>query len=255
LGSYQIVRSKMEKTRVILTDERLALHVPKTELFNSENLKAMLKEYDFVYIKPDCGRGGKRVILIVSQDDGGYQIYYDTEATKVNKITAAVKFVDKIADGDQFIIQQGINMLRIGRAPFDLRVNVQKPYENWEVTAMIAKMMAPGKVVTNYCQGSTLVDFEQALQQAGLSREKINQVKGLLTDLGERTATVLNDKYHGLRELGLDIALDSGAEPWILEVNTKPKYPKGINKKFDRYRRIIRGNPISTDAKLSDEKI
>jgi hypothetical protein len=53
---------------------------------------------------------------------------------------------------------------------------------------MIAKMMAPGKVVTNYCQGSTLVEFEQALLQAGLSKDKTNQVKELLTYLGERTA-------------------------------------------------------------------
>jgi hypothetical protein len=232
----------MEKTRVLLTDEKLARYVPRTELFNAEKLKAMLKEFNFVYVKPDCGRGGKRIVLIVVQDGGGYQIHYETTTTKVDKIAAVVKFVDKVAAGDQFIIQQGINMLRIGRAPFDVRVNLQKPYEKWEVTAMIAKMMAQGKVVTNYCQGSTLVDFEQALQQAGLTTEKTNQVKKLLTYLGERTASVLNEKYDGLRELGLDIALDGRAEPWILEVNTKPKYPKGLSKKFDRYRRIIQGN-------------
>jgi hypothetical protein len=241
MSSSQVVRSKIEKTRVLLTDTELARYIPKTELFNAENLEAMLKEFNFVYVKPDCGRGGKRVILIVLQDSGDYQIYYETTTTKTDKIAAVVKFVDKVAAGDKFIIQQGINMLRIDRKPFDLRVNVQKPYDKWEVTAMIAKMMAPGKVVTNYCQGSALVDFEQALQQSGLSMDKINEEKELLTYLGERTASVLNEKYHGLRELGLDIALDSKAEPWILEVNTKPKYPKGLSKKFDRYRRIIRG--------------
>ena len=245
MGSYQIVRSKMEKTSVLLTDAELARYVPKTKLFNAENFKAMLKEFHYVYVKPDCGRGGNRVILVVLQDGGGYQIYYETTVTKANKIAAVIKFVNKVAAGDKFIIQQGINMLRINRAPFDLRVNVQKPYKKWEVTAMIAKLMAPGKVVTNYCKGSTLVDFEEALQQAGLSNDKTNQIKELLTYLGERTASVLNEKYRGLRELGLDIALDSKAEPWILEVNTKPKYPKGINKKFDRYRRIIKGNSVS----------
>ena len=245
MGSYQIVRSKMEKTSVLLTDAELALYVPKTKLFNAENLKAMIREFNFVCVKPDRGRGGNRVILVVFHEGGGYLIYYETAVTKVDKIAAVVKFINKIADGDQFIIQQGINMLRIGRSPFDLRVNVQKPYKKWEVTAIIAKVMAPGKVVTNYCQGSTLVDFEQALQQAGLSNNKTSQVTELLTYLGERTASVLNEKFRGLRELGLDIALNSNAEPWILEVNTKPKFPKGINKKFDRYRRIIQGKSIS----------
>lgn len=239
MGSYQIVRSKMEKTRVLLTDTKLARYVPKTELFSEETLKAILKEHNQVYVKPDCGRGGKRVICITAKD-GGYQIYYETTATKVEEIAEATKYVDEVANGDQFIIQQGINLLRIDRAPFDLRVNVQKPYEKWEVTAMIAKMMAKGKVVTNYCQGSTLVEFEQALLKAGLSMAKTNQVKDFLTFLGERTANVLNEKYQGLRELGMDVALDSRIKPWILEVNTKPKYPRGLSSKFDRYRRIIR---------------
>jgi glutathione synthase/RimK-type ligase-like ATP-grasp enzyme len=240
MGSYQIVRSKMEKTRVLLTDAKLARYVPKTQLFDDENLKAIVGEHNQVYVKPDCGRGGKRVIFIKAQDGGGYEIHYETTATKVEEIAAAAKFVDEIANGDPFIIQQGINLLCIDKAPFDLRVNVQKPYEEWEVTAMIAKMMAPGKVVTNYCQGSTLVEFEQALLRAGLSKAKTNQVKELLTVLGERIANVLNNEYHGLRELGMDIALDSRAEPWILEVNTMPKYPRGLSSKFDRYRQIIR---------------
>ncbi len=241
MGAYQVVRSKMEKTRVLLTDAKLARYVPKTEFCNAANLKAMLKEYYQVYVKPDSGRGGNRVIFIVLQEGGGCKIHYETTVAKVDTIAAAAKFIDKVAAGDWFIIQQGIKLLRIGKVPFDLRVNVQKPYKNWEVTAIIAKMMAPGKVVTNYCQGSTLVEFNEALLRAGLSRTKTNKVKELLTDLGEQTATILNEKYRGLRELGLDIALDCNAEPWILEVNTKPRYPRGLSNKFDRYRRIIQG--------------
>ncbi len=240
MGKYQIVRSKMEKTRVMLTDTTLAQYVPKTEPFNAEKLYAMLQEFKQVYVKPDCGRGGKRVILIVLEDDGTYQINYKTSAEKVHEIEKAANFIDKVAAGDPFIIQQGISLLRIDKAPFDLRVNVQKPYTKWEVTAMIAKIMAQGKIVTNYCQGSTLLEFKQALLQAGLNMDEVKQLKGLLTYLGEQTASVLNDKYRGLRELGLDIALDCSTKLWILEVNTKPKYPRGLSKKFDRYRRIIR---------------
>lgn len=240
MGSYQIVRSKMEKTRVLLTDAKLARYIPKTELYNAENLKEILKEFNQAYVKPDCGRGGKRVLYITLQGNRRFIIYHETTVTKVYTITAVTDFVDKIAHGDQFIIQQGISLLRIDKVPFDLRVNVQKPYNKWEVTAMIAKIMAPKKIVTNYCQGSTLVEFEEALLRAGLRLAKTNRIKELLTDLGERTAYVLNEKYHGLRELGLDIALDRRAEPWILEVNTKPKYPRGLSSKFDHYRRIIR---------------
>ncbi len=239
MSSYQVVRSKMDKTRALLTDAKLERYIPKTKLFNNSNLEAMLKEFEQVYVKPDCGRGGKRVISIRLQKNGDCKIHYETTVTKADKIAAAAKFIEKVAAGDRFIIQQGISLLSIGQVPFDLRINVQKPYSKWEVTSMIAKKMAPGKPVTNYSQGSTLVQVDQALLRAGLSRSKVNKLKSLLTELGERTASVLSQKYSGLRELGLDVGLDRNVDPWILEVNTKPKYPKGLSSKFDRYRRII----------------
>lgn len=242
MGKYQIVRSKMEKTRVMLSNTNLTPYVPETELFNAKQLYVMLQEFNQVYVKPDCGRGGKRVILIRLVDDGTYQFHYKTSASIFHNIAEAVNFVDEVAAGDQFIIQQGISLLRIDKSPFDLRVNIQKPYTKWMVTAMVAKVMEQGKVVTNYCQGSTLLEYKQALQQAGLSLDEVKQLKDLLAYLGEQTASVLSEKYPDLRELGLDIALDSNAKPWILEVNTKPKYPRGLSKKFDRYRRIIRRN-------------
>ena len=240
MGSYQIVRSKMIKTNVLLADEKLARYVPKTELYSIENLKKMLKEFQRVYVKPDCGRGGNRVLCITTQSSRSYKIYYEGAEKVFEKMADVVHFIDEVADGDPFIIQKGIHLLCSGKSPFDLRVNVQKPYSSWEVTAMIAKVAEPGRMVTNYAQGSTLVDFEQALVQANLNSHQIGEITALLTKLGERTAVVLNEKFSGLRELGLDIALDQKAAPWILEVNTKPVFPKGMDKKFDRYRRIIR---------------
>ncbi|NLM51798.1 MAG: YheC/YheD family protein [Firmicutes bacterium] len=241
MSSYQVVRSKMAKTKVLQTDAWLSRFIPETKLFSKENLKTMLSKYSKVYVKPDCGRKGERVMAINFIPGEGYKIHYTDSAKTVADIPAVVKFVKEIAENDKFIVQRGIDMLCLNNVPFDLRVNVQKPYTKWIVSSMIAKKQAPGKIVTNYSQGGTLVAFTEALQLGGLGNAQINKLRKLLTNLGERTAIVLNEKYPGLRELGLDIALDKTTQkPWILEVNTKPQYPKGLSAEFDRYRRIIK---------------
>lgn len=241
MSSYQVVRSKMAKTRVLLADAWLSRFVPETRFFNHDNLKAMLAKYGKVYVKPNRGRKGERVMAISALPGGSWQIQYETAEKRFEEISGVVAFVNEIAGGDKFIIQRGINLLCLDDVPFDIRVNVQKPYTKWIVSSMIAKKQAPGKIVTNYSQGGTLLAFEEALQQAGLQKTQIAAIKKQLSKLGERTAAVLNAKYHGLRELGLDIALEKAAlKPWILEVNTRPQYPKGLSAEFDRYRRIIK---------------
>ncbi|MEW5785841.1 MAG: YheC/YheD family protein [Bacillota bacterium] len=238
---YQIVRSKMEKTKVLLTDRELALYIPETVFYSPENLEKMLTSYALVYVKPDRGRGGKRVISIVKNQAGFCRLHYKTEIMNYQTVKEAASYITSVSAGDSFIIQQGIHLLCINSVPFDLRVNVQKPYNNWEVTAMIAKVAAAGKAVTNYSQGATLAHVETALLRAGLDPEKAKMTIAVLTRLGHRTASVLNRKYWGLRELGLDIGIDRDARPWILEVNTHPQFIQG-HKLFDHYRKIIRQN-------------
>ena len=237
--SYQIVRSKMKKTGVLLADTALACYIPKTEFYTPGNLEQMLKEHCRVYVKPDRGRGGKKVISVVMEKAGLCRIHYQTRILKAASIDKAAAFVESVTGNSRFIIQQGINLLRIDGNPFDIRVNVQKPYETWEVTAVIAKVAQPEKAVSNYSQGGTLVKIDQALELAGLTKNKVKETRSQLNYLGEKAASALVKEYPGLRELGLDIGLDQNAWPWILEVNTLPQYPRGLSKKFDRYRQII----------------
>src|SRR5690606_40165964 len=60
--SYQVVRSKMAKTSVMLKDPGLARYIPETVFYSRANLERMLNQHKHVYVKPDCGRGGNKVI-------------------------------------------------------------------------------------------------------------------------------------------------------------------------------------------------
>lgn len=238
MAPYQVVRSKMSKLSALLQDPELAPYIPETVFNSSENLERMLKDYSLVYVKPDKGRGGERVIAVQLNKAGHYRVHYKTHIQDNMSFDAVKSFIAAVMQNKKSIVQQGIKLMRIKNTPIDLRVHIQKPYKKWEATGFLVKIAAPGKIVTNRHSGGTLVNFKEGLAKAGLKKRKIVKLTDKLIYLGERAAATLNKKYSGLRELGVDFALDKEGRPWILEVNTRPQFPKG-DKRIDQYHKII----------------
>lgn len=228
---YQVVRNKMHKMSVLLENPKLAPYVPETVFYSPKTLERMLNIHGLVFVKPNKSKGGKRVIAIKKDGTGSYRMHFNTHTASRLTLPAAVSLINGIAGEDQFIVQKGIEVLRVNNRPIELRVNVQKPYDRWLVTGIIAKIAAAGKIVTNHLQGGTLASPEQTLLQAGLEKKEIGELNHTLHYLGHKASVILNKKFPGLRELGLDVAVDRTARPWILEVNTNPQY----NRHFDNY--------------------
>jgi hypothetical protein len=55
-----------------------------------------------------------------------------------------------------------------------------------------------------------------------LNGEQRNQLYARLRRIGVKVASAMERRYPRVKELGIDIALDAGMRPWILEVNTMP---------------------------------
>ncbi|PKM82110.1 MAG: hypothetical protein CVU88_03545 [Firmicutes bacterium HGW-Firmicutes-13] len=237
MARYQIVRSKIKKTRVLQSDRQISKYIPTTLLYNKANLEKMLDQYPLVFVKPDCGRKGFRVAA-VEKDDDNYFIYYNSKEILLKAFDKVTAFVKELSRGNRFLVQQGIKVLKIDQRLWSLRVWVQKPYESWEVTGITAAIAAPQKLVTNYRQGSTLVPFIEAVRKTEIKWHKIKELTELLYFIGEHSANVLTDKYPGIRELGVDIGLDQVLHPWIFEVNTRPRIIIG-NQKIRLYHKII----------------
>ncbi|HOB86637.1 MAG TPA: YheC/YheD family protein [Bacillota bacterium] len=240
---YQVVRSKLDKTRVLQRDPEIGRHIPETVAYSPDNLAKMLAKHSGVFIKPDVGRKGNKIIYVAMDKKRRCLIHYDTRVQKGVPLPDAVHMVNRLITSQRYLIQQAIRLLQIDNVPFDLRINVQKPYSKWIATTSSARMRAPGKVVTNYAQGGTVLRTAEALEKAGLNRLQSQIILGRLKRLGEATAAVLSRKYPGLRELGLDVGLDQDLKPWIFEVNTMPQCPPG-DKVFQYYRRIIIANSL-----------
>lgn len=265
----QRVSSKWAKTKVILQNRLLAIFVPETRKYSLEHLNELLDVYGTVYIKPDRGtygagvmRAERRIVHLSpsgqqpDQEDPAadgceaetrdeqamYILRYAEDAEVYNsaeELHAAL--LPKIKDRP-YLVQQGIDLLRHQERPFDLRVLTQKNLAGgWETTGMLGRVAAPQKVVTNYHNGGSIFTVETLFKEHMSPGEMATTIQQLKS-LGVKIAAQLETAYPGLKEIGLDVALDQHHDLWLLEVNTLPAITvfkmfsdKSIYRKIHRY--------------------
>ncbi|MCY9593795.1 ATP-binding protein [Paenibacillus chitinolyticus] len=218
------VLSKWVKTEAVLHSTAVRPHIPPTRILSEESLRDMLDKYRMVYVKPDCGTFGRGVMRVDynEQDAKPYRYRHLKTTRSFQTYEDLYQSLKTATDGRKYLAQKGIRMLKHDKNVFDLRVIVQtKPGGQWEVSGMIGRVSQTGKVVTNYHSGGKLRSVETLLSPYFGAKE-LKRFKARLKRLAHSTALALHSKYPGIREIGLDVAVDQELKPWVLEVNTKP---------------------------------
>lgn len=267
----QRVSSKWAKTKVIMQNRQLSVFIPETRKYALENLIELLDMYGTVYIKPDRGTYGSGVMRVqrrlVHLSPSGQQTDYsdpvteegdEAEAPAAPKLMYVLRYAEDAEvyntpeelhdvlssriNGRTYLIQQGIDLLQHQGRPFDLRVLTQKNLQgSWETTGLLGRVAAPHKVITNYHSGGSILAVEDLFIEHMAPDEKTSTIQQLKS-LGVRIGAQLETAYPGLKELGLDVAMDQHHDLWLLEVNTLPsivvfrKFPdKAIYRRIQRY--------------------
>ncbi|MDR9853761.1 YheC/YheD family protein [Paenibacillus sp. VCA1] len=271
--SIQRVSSKWAKTLVLLRNKQIAANIPLTMKYSQDALIEMLKEHTMVYIKPDIGTFGNGVMCAEritatfdfnESDQAVLQERYVLKSgTTIEEFTSTADLHRAIRNhiGKKvYLIQRGIHKLKYNDRSFDLRVLTQKtPKRKWETTGIVGRVAGKNKIITNYHGGGTVKMLDELLAPHASQRE-INLLEKQLNALGEETAKQLQKEYPKLKEIGLDVAIDTNLYPWILEVNTLPAiFPfkkffkdKSIYQRIERY--AIAYGRISAPRKESKRK-
>ena len=97
--------------------------------------------------------------------------------------------------------------------------------ENGLISGIAAKIAKPGKIVTNYCKGGQPYDVFKALYLAtSKNHEKAKKIFIEIYYISKEIAKILNRRFSGLRELGIDVGVDKQYNIWVFEVNTHPNF-------------------------------
>jgi hypothetical protein len=106
---------------------------------------------------------------------------------------------------------------------------------------MLGRVAAPQKIVTNYHSGGSILSVN-ALFKNYMEPSEARSTIEHLKSLGVQIAGQLQSAYPGIKEIGLDIAMDQHQDMWLLEVNTLPSivifklFPdKSIYRRIHRY--------------------
>jgi glutathione synthase/RimK-type ligase-like ATP-grasp enzyme len=218
------VTSKWVKTAALLENDKLRLHVPKTVRMTRDSLQSMLHEYRMIYIKPDIGMFGNGVMRVEWNPEIIPSYKYQLRESPRSFMSFDSMYDDILRKTKKrtYLAQKGIQLLKYHKRRFDIRVMVQKNLHNrWETSGWIGRVAHPKKIVTNYHSGGTLKSIE-VLLAAYLNENEKSQYIHKLKRLGTKVAKQLNKRFPGIKEIGIDLALDQQLRPWILEVNTKP---------------------------------
>lgn len=219
--AIQRVHSKWAKTNALLKSDFFNRYIPDTKPFSINTVNSMLQQYSMVYIKPDKGTFGLGVIR-VERTRTGYRLRYNSKSASYNQFNQLYQALRRLIRNRGYLVQKGIHLLRYNKRRFDLRVMVQKnDQQAWETTGIIGRLSHPSKIVTNYHSGGTPLPIER-LMSPHMNATELAAFASHLRKLGVSVAEQLQKKYPGLKELGIDVAVDDKNHPWILEVNTLP---------------------------------
>lgn len=214
--------NKWLKTVALLGNASVAPHIPQTRMYNADHLKRMVNQFGMVVIKPIRGGGGYGVIK-VSYARGIYSFTYMSKHKSFGSFETMFKALGRAKVGRKYIIQQGIQLARIGGRPIDYRVKVAKQTDGkWIYRAMVGRLARPGLFVTNLCKGGTQLSAREGLRRS-LRSKVVNTKRREMRILTNKCIGIMESSFPGIGELGFDYGIDYGGKIWIFEVNTRPQ--------------------------------
>lgn len=219
--------SKEEVHDLLLSEEYLHPHLPKTLPAAVETIEDLLNEFESVFIKPINGSQGRSIIKAAKLNNG-VLTEFSTIKDQRNPIffqedQQFYKWIRPHIEHKPYIVQQGISLMKYKDNQLDFRILCHRNYQNtWKATSVVARISANQQFVSNLARGGQLMKPLQVLSTF-YNRSTALQQLSLMKELAADVSDIISKNTEGLiGELGIDIGMDEGGKLWIIEANSKP---------------------------------
>ena len=205
------------------------IYFPKTIIYKSFNdVFAMLGEFDFIFVKASGGAQGKQVLSIEQIDNKEYRLTFSKHGLKeiiFNKIEDIMKFVEKFTRGREFVVQQGIRLIKYNGRNMDVRMLMMKDRQGeWQAVQHHCRIAQKTYTITNWSLGGDWIDYEEVYPRlCSQFPDRSIPDKEELVNATKKVIYYFEKEFGPFGEIGMDMAVDMYGNIWFIEANTKPE--------------------------------
>lgn len=207
-------------------------YIPAThQLTNAAELEMMIRRYSTVFLKPISGKAGQGIMRIdrrfgtISNPVNrlNFQNHKQTQKTMHTSLVPLWNKIQEYRKAQDYIMQQGIDLVKYKDRPYDLRVLIQKTSRGeWNVTGVGARLAGDSSITTHVPRGGTIEDPTMLLTHS------FGDKRGKLILKQTKQASLFLAKYiekkagYRLGEMSMDLGIDTSGQAWFFEANSKP---------------------------------
>ncbi|TKC18129.1 YheC/YheD family endospore coat-associated protein [Robertmurraya kyonggiensis] len=209
----------------VLSNSKLSAYLPKTVKVTSPLMvQSLLQTFQRIILKPSNGSQGNGVYYIEMQKRH-YIVKTDKLEQQVSRVFAdealLLNWLERLLKKKEFMLQPYLSLTNEQHEPFDIRSLLQKDRNgNWITVGKGIRQGKVERIVSNLSAGATVIDYETWIQS--IPEQKRNFINEEIKFILESLPHLLEENFHPLFELGVDIGVAKDHSIWILDVNSKP---------------------------------
>jgi hypothetical protein len=227
-------------------------HLPQTRNYTSfDDLEEMVVSYSLIFLKLKRSALANGLIRVEKKDNCYiFQRSHETAPIVIEDRDLAKAYVTKISQGHQYLIQQGIDVLKYDDRCTSLRVIMQKnESKNWNCTGICPRIGIDRGICSNFHPAHYNLSFEEFFKNLlNLNAQDIARKKEDIINICIEVCKAF-DKTGGLfGDIGIDIGIDNDLNIWIFEVNERHHHHVPLKIEDEIMFNNVKCNPIKYAA-------
>ncbi|WP_170006618.1 YheC/YheD family endospore coat-associated protein [Bacillus fonticola] len=216
---------KWKQYEALKRHSNLSPYLPKTtRVEEAGELIPLLQQHGTLCLKPIHGAHGFGIYKIEQRNESLY-VATQKKAKLVEHTFPSLKegilWLNKLVTKFDYMVQPFLSLQDDKKQPFDIRVFLQKNEEGkWIERGRGVRVGKANHLLSNLAAGAKTIPFDQFLKTVPTAKRSylLSEIDSILYTL----PTYLEETFHPLFELGIDIAVSAKGAVWVLDVNSKP---------------------------------